>query len=289
MDKSKTSLTKWFWAIYLMSEDKRGVSALSLKSKIGAAYYIAWTMKQKICKAMSERDGNYKMDGIAEMDEAFFGAPGESGKRGRGTEKAAVLVSVSLAETGKPKFAKMEVIECVSSKTVVNFTEKTVVKGSEIHTDGLNVYTPLSENGYKLQQKKYDPKNQQERLHWTHILISNAKACIEGTYHGLDKPHLQRYLNEFCHRFNRRSFKAGNFHAFFPLAPIRARFVTMSCLDSHKLLSTAIQTKSFAWRKQRVPYTISSCSGKAKHTRLILFPCLPIKVIKGLTCRTQTA
>ncbi|MDR2904283.1 MAG: transposase, partial [Clostridiales bacterium] len=45
----------------------------------------------------------------------------------------------------------------------------------------------------------------------THIIISNAKAFIEGTFHGLDAIHLQRYLNEFCYRFNRRWFKSGVF------------------------------------------------------------------------------
>lgn len=46
-----------------------------------------------------------------------------------------------------------------------------------------------------------------EKLRWVHILISNAKAFIAGTYHGLDKGHLQVYLNEFCYRFNRRAWQ----------------------------------------------------------------------------------
>lgn len=43
-------------------------------------------------------------------------------------------------------------------------------------------------------------------LHWLHVVISNAKAFILGTYHGLPKAYLQSYLNEFCFRFSRRSF-----------------------------------------------------------------------------------
>ncbi|MDR1019814.1 MAG: transposase, partial [Synergistaceae bacterium] len=60
-------------------------------------------------------------------------------------------------------------------------------------------------------QKEYSPKKQPGHLHWTHIAISNVKAFIEGTFHGLDGLHLQRYLDEFCYRFNRRWMSGGVF------------------------------------------------------------------------------
>jgi hypothetical protein len=153
MDKTRTPLRKWFLAIYLMSEDKRGISALSLKAKISVAYQTAWSMCHKIRHAMGEREDNYTFNGIIEMDEAFFGAPTEGGKRGRGTDKTAVFVSVSLSKEGKPEFVKMKVVETdegetVDGENVKRFVEKTITKGSEIRTDGLNIYNSLSENGY---------------------------------------------------------------------------------------------------------------------------------------------
>jgi hypothetical protein len=216
MDKTRTPLRKWFLAIYYMSEDKRGISALSLKKKIKVAYQTAWSMCQKIRHAMGERDKDYKLTGITELDEAFFGSPTEGGKRGRGTDKTAVFVSVSLTEEGKPGYAKMKVVdtdegESVDGKTAVKFASESITKGSEIRTDGLNIYNVLKENGYTHTAKNYDPKNQPEHLHWTHIIISNAKALIDGTFHGLDSKHLQRYLNEFCYRLNRRWFESGIF------------------------------------------------------------------------------
>ena len=210
-DKTRTPLTKWFMAIYLMGEDKRGISALALKKKIGVSYTTAWTMLQKIRHAMGERDNNYYLSGIVEFDEAFFGAPTEGGKRGRGTDKTPVLVSVSLTDDGKPNMVCMEVVENADGETVEDFAEDNIAKGAQIRTDGLNIYTGLSSIGYILTQKKYEPKKQPEHLHWLHIIISNAKAFIDGTYHGLDKKHLQRYLDEFCYRFNRRWFKSGIF------------------------------------------------------------------------------
>ena len=138
-------------------------------------------------------------------------------------------MSVSLSSDGKPGFAKMKVVETVDSGSVKGFSENSVINGSEIRTDGLNIYAPLAQDGYIIKQKKYDPKKQPKHLHWTHIIISNAisreparhelreslrffiKAFIEGTFHGLDAIHLQRYLDEFCYRFNRRWFSSGIF------------------------------------------------------------------------------
>jgi len=216
MDKTRTPLRKWFLAFYYMSEDKRGISALTLQKKISVAYQTAWSMCQKIRHAMGERDSDYKLDGIVEIDEAFFGSPTEGGKRGRGTDKTAVFVSISLNKGGNPEFVKMKVVESdegesVDGKTALEFVSESIIKGSEIRTDGLNIYNVLSKHGYTLNQKNYDPKKQPEHLHWTHIIISNAKALIEGTFHWLDALHLQRYLNEFCYRFNRRWFKSGIF------------------------------------------------------------------------------
>ena len=216
MDKTKTPLRKWFLAIYFMSEDKRGISAFSLKNKIGVAYQTAWSMCHKIREAMSKRDEGYKLRGKVELDEAFFGSPTEGGKRGRGTDKTAVFVSIELTDEGKPGFVKMKVVEtdegeAVDGKTAAGYAEKAIDKGSEIHTDGLKIYAALAEKGYKLIQKKYDPEDDPEHLRWTHIVISNAKALIAGTFHGLDAIHLQRYLDEFCYRFCRRWFKSGVF------------------------------------------------------------------------------
>lgn len=214
MDKTRTPLKKWYLAFYYMSEDKRGISALSLKGKIKVAYQTAWSMCQKIRHAMGERDEKYKLSGIVELDEAFFGSPTEGGKRGRGTDKTAVFVSISLTEEGKPEYAKMKVVEkgeSVDGKTALAFANENIAKGSEVRTDGLNIYNTLSENGYVLNKKVYDPKSQPEHLHWIHIIISNVKSLIEGTFHGLDDIHLQRYLDEFCYRFNRRWFKSGVF------------------------------------------------------------------------------
>ena len=95
MHKTRTPLTIWFWAIYLISNDKRGVSATQLSQQFGISYPTAWLIIHKIRKAMCDRDSKYALAGIVEMDDSFFGAPTEGGKRGRDTEKSSAGESVS--------------------------------------------------------------------------------------------------------------------------------------------------------------------------------------------------
>jgi transposase-like protein len=147
MEKTRTPLTKQFAAIYLVAGDKRGLSAMALRRKIGVAYFTAWTMLQKIRFAMGKRDEKYMLEGILEMDEGFFGGAAEGSKRGRGTEKTAVLVSVSLNDWGKPGFARMKTLESVNGEAVKTFAREQVKPGSEIRTDGLNVYNCRAKEG----------------------------------------------------------------------------------------------------------------------------------------------
>jgi transposase-like protein len=192
--------------IYLFTHDKRGISAAQVARNVGISYYTAWLMLHKLRKAMRDRDAKYYLDGIVEMDDAFFGAPGEDSKRGRGTEKTPAVIAMSLNEEGHPEHVKMQVVENVDGATIVGMAKETIAPGATINTDGLSAYNALNEAGYKHNSEKFDPENNPQHLHWLHVIISNLKALITGTYHGLDKKHLQRYFDEYCWRFNRRRF-----------------------------------------------------------------------------------
>jgi transposase-like protein len=211
MDKTKTPLTKWFMAIYLMSTDKRGCSALRLKKELGIAYDTAWTITHKIRNAMGQRDGMYLLQGIVEMDDSFFGAPSEGGKRGRGTDKTPVVIGLSLGENNRPEFVRAQVIDAVDGESLLEFAEGTIQKGSEIRSDGLSAYHKLAKNGYRLTSETFDPKEKPEYLKWLHIIVSNMKTFLLGTYHGIGSEHMQAYLDEFCYRFNRRNWQAQLF------------------------------------------------------------------------------
>ena len=91
---SHVSLSKWFLSFYLVSQDKRGISAVQLASQIGVTYKTAWSMLRRIRSAMGQRDAAHILSGVVELDDAYFGGPTAGGKRGRGTEKAKVFVAL---------------------------------------------------------------------------------------------------------------------------------------------------------------------------------------------------
>jgi len=212
MHRTRTPLKKWFWAIFLMGHDKRGVSAEMLQRELKLSRYCATLMEHKIRHAMGARDENYQLSGLVELDESFFGAPTEGGKRGRGTDKTPVMTGLSLDLQGRPQYVHMQVLDAVNGAAVLDFAEKYIQPYSMVNTDGLNIYNVLSEPDYDVLSLIFDPVENPDHLDWIHTFISNAKAFIGGTYHGLDKKHLQLYLNEFCWRSNRRHFNGQWFN-----------------------------------------------------------------------------
>ena len=200
---SHVSLSKWFLAFYFVSQDKRGLSAVQLSNQIGVTYKTAWSMLRRIRSAMGQRDAAHLLSGVVEFDDAYFGGPTAGSKRGRGTEKAKVFVALSLDGHGNPQYLKMGVTKNIKQTSVRKFANRTIAAGSTIRSDGYRSYIPALED-YAHEHKAYDPNS--GMLHWLHIVVSNAKAFILGTYHGLPKDHLQSYLDEFAFRFSYRAF-----------------------------------------------------------------------------------
>jgi transposase-like protein len=215
--KTRTPLTRWFWAIYRMSHDKKGISAVQLGKEIGVGYKTAWLMQHKIRKAMEDRDQRYKLNGIVEMDEGYVGGA-ESGDdhRGRGAKtKAAVAVAVEHAAEGQPGrppvpgFAAVEGIADASSKSIDGFLGAHVAPGSRILSDGWSGYRKLEEKGFEHTATVIS--GQSEPAHklfpWVHIALSNLKRFLLGTHHGVEAKHLKRYVAQFNYRLNRRTME----------------------------------------------------------------------------------
>jgi len=203
LHKTRTPLMIWFWTIFLVACDKRGHSALSISKELNISYWVAWTLLQKVRKAMAEQDSLYKLKGIIELDDAYFGSKDEGGKRGRGTTKSKILVAVSTDEEKKHAgFAKMQVVRKFDTNTVNKFVRENIEPGSRIQTDDLHIYNSLADLG--VEHEEYPVVSGEKPLPWVHTIISNAKTFCLGTYHRFGKKHLQAYLDEFCYRFNRR-------------------------------------------------------------------------------------
>lgn len=107
---------------------------------------------------------------------------------------------------------KFESISDMKGTTLIKFAHTSIEEGSKINSDAYRSYNALPKDGYSLEAKKFNPMESPDHLKWIHTVISNVKALIAGTYHGLDEKHLQTYLDEFCYRFNRRKFKGELFN-----------------------------------------------------------------------------
>ncbi len=216
MHRTRTPLRKWFWAIYLVAGDKRGLSALQLSKKLNVSYYVAWTMLHKIRQAMADRNQLYQLRGVIEIDESFYGGKKEGGdKRGRGTGKVPVMIEASTFDCGDGGrglgFARMRVVDRVDAATVESVIGEDVAAGQTVVTDGWPSYNVARRMGHDHHREVAEPGGSNAALKWVHILASNSKAFLLGTFHGVGKKHLQSYLDEFCYRFNRRRWEGELF------------------------------------------------------------------------------
>ncbi len=185
----------------------------SLQRMLGiSSYQTVWTMGHKIRKAMADRDAQYQLAGLVEMDETFLG-PHKPGARGRGAKGKANVVVATESHGDHPGFAVMKHIPAVSSKEILDLSRNKVAPTTKIKTDGLHAYRALASHGY-VHEPYVVSKNKEalKELRWVHVLAANLKGNIRGVYHGVSQKHLDRYLAEFSYRFNRRYWDSQLFN-----------------------------------------------------------------------------
>ena len=111
-DSTKLPLTVWFQAIYFMTQDKKGVSAMKLHRHLGISYNAAWRIRHKLMQVMMERDREHPLSGWIQLDDAYLGGERSGGKRGRGAPgKTPFVAAVETNEQGHPLRMKLTVVE----------------------------------------------------------------------------------------------------------------------------------------------------------------------------------
>ena len=137
-------LTTWFRAIWWITSQKNGTSALGLQKVLGlGSYRTAWTWLHKLRRAMV-RQGRDKLQGVIEVDETYIGSPESGGKRGRGAGNK--ILTVIAVEINDKKIGRIRigVIDDASSDSLHKFIDAAVEKGSTIISDGWRGYNTLS-------------------------------------------------------------------------------------------------------------------------------------------------
>ncbi len=203
---TRKPLTLWFRAMWWVTSQKTGASALGLQQVLGlGSYETAWTWLHKLRRAMV-RPGRDRLSGRVEVDETYLGGL-EEGTRGRGTAKK-TLIAVAAQEDGKGVGRiRMRRVKNASAKQLHPFVEDSVERGSVVHTDGWEGYTGLRDKGYKhevtvLSQREESASDLLPRVH---RVVSLLTRWLMGTHQGaVSHEHLDYYLDEFTFRFNRR-------------------------------------------------------------------------------------
>jgi hypothetical protein len=227
LEHSKKSLLIWARSIFLMMQDKRGVSALHVQRELGLkSYGTVWGMLHKIRRALEQRDDIYTLHDTVELDGASFGreAPQRKGRRPKNADNASkpvteVLIAIETKEWVDDKGRRKEragfARVAVSRETAIfsqQFVDAAISTGTLVNSDGSPSFTNLKGVDVDQQVMHNEPERLNRWLPWVHRYISNAKSWMIGTHHAVKAKYLRRYLAEHMYRFNRRHDPDGLFH-----------------------------------------------------------------------------
>ena len=208
-EKSSTSLRLWFYAMYLMSATRCGISAKQIQREVGVTYKTAWRMFKQIRTLMSE---DIRLEGSSvEADEMYVGPKGHNrrfGKRaGAGRSLDNKVPVFGMVERGGRVVAV--VTPDAKAKTVLPIMYERILPESVVYTDDYPIYDKLSQhpNGYVHRRIQHAQRVYvMGDIHTNTIegFWSLVKRGIGGVYHSVSKKYLQTYLNEYSFRYNRR-------------------------------------------------------------------------------------
>jgi len=202
---TRKPLTMWFRAIWWVTSQKNGTSALGLQRILGLkSYQTAWTWLHKLRTAML-RPGRDKLSGYVEVDETYL-VSGNNRKQGRGAEeKSLIAVAVEIKDKLMGRI-RLKRINDASSDSLHSFTIESIERGSTLHTDGWSGYSGIESLGYTHTITRIKGRKVSDLLPHVHIVVSLLKRWILGTHQGsVSKKHISYYLDEFTFRFNRRT------------------------------------------------------------------------------------
>ena len=205
LHNSRTPVRKWFVGVWLLCTQKTGVSAKTLQRELKVGYKTAWLILQKLRSAMVRADRSL-LSKMAEVDETYVGGD-ESGVAGRqlvGKSLVAIAVELDGKKVGR---IRLRQVPDASGKSLVGFIADCVEKGARVHTDDWNGYNGVTAAGYahRVTPILGDPERALKFFPHVHLVASLLKRWLGATHQGgVQKQHLQGYLDEFAFRFNRR-------------------------------------------------------------------------------------
>lgn len=205
---TKQDLQLWFRAIWYVTNQKSGVSALGLQRALGlGSYQTAWSWLQKLRTAMV-RPGREPLTEEVEVDESYVGGVEKGkGKRHLGENKALVAIAAEVRGPGIGRI-RLQRLPDASEESLMRFVRKTVAPGAVVITDGWTAYPGLARHGYTHCPRVVSGSGQTAAtlLPRVHRVAALLKRWLLGIHQGaVSREHLDAYLDEFTFRFNRRT------------------------------------------------------------------------------------
>lgn len=242
---TRKPLTAWFRAMWYVTSQKNGASALGLKRVLKLkSYQTAWAWLHKLRRTMVV-PGRDRLSGWVEVDETWIGGLDE-GKAGR-ERGAKALVVIAAEQDGKGiGRIRLRPIQDATAGSLHPFILDSVEPGSTIHTDGWQGYEGLEAMGYDHEVSVIGRQRKQASvvLPRIHRVASLLKRWLLGTHQGaVSREHLAYYLDEFTFRFNRRRSKSrGKLFYRLMQQAVTARAATYATMvDQSKILRSRTQ------------------------------------------------
>lgn len=208
---TRKPLVMWFRAMWYVTSQKNGASALGLQRVLGlGSYETAWTWLHKLRRAMVRPDRD-RLTGWIEVDETFIGGLAEGAVGGRQKTNKALVVMAAQADGPAIGRVRMRMIADASADSLHPFVMECIEPGSTLHTDGWPGYVGLEKNGFEreVSTTRRRRKEAAKLLPRVHRVASLLKRWLLGTHQGAVAPwQLPYYLDEFTFRFNRRTSKS---------------------------------------------------------------------------------
>jgi transposase-like protein len=207
---SHKPLRTWFLAMWFVTSQKHGASALGLKRVLGlGSYDTAWSWLHKLRRAMV-RSGRNQLTGEIEVDETYVGGVGTK-VRGRGAKRKTIVAIAAEVRGRGPGRIRMAQIPDLSAPSLRRFVRDNVRRGSELRTDAWSGYNGIEVMGYR-----HIVTNILDTGDPAHVVMPRVHRVASlldrwwlGIHQGAIRPsHLDYYLDEFTFRFNRRTSKA---------------------------------------------------------------------------------